>query len=90
MRLPIVFVVGALLGLAQAPALDEASRLKLLRGYERRGEWFLAAEQLEALRKLAPKNPEYAYQLGVVYRSIRNGRSRPCGSRLPTQLAFSR
>ena len=70
MRLPLVFVAGALLGFAQAPALDEAARLKLLRGYERRGEWFPAAEQLEALRKLSPKNPEYAYQLGVVYRSM--------------------
>jgi tetratricopeptide (TPR) repeat protein len=69
-RLAAVFVMSALFGLAQAPALDEAARLKLLRGYERRGEWFLAAEQLEALRKLSPKNPEYAYQLGVVYRSM--------------------
>lgn len=70
MRLVCVFVVTALAGFAQRPVLDEAARLKLLREYERRGEWFQAAEQLEALRKIAPKNTEYAYQLGAVYRSM--------------------
>ena len=46
------------------------ARLELVRIHERRGEWWEAAEQLQELRKMAPGDAEYAYQMGVVYRSI--------------------
>lgn len=46
------------------------ARLELLRIFERRGNWWEAADQLRELRKLAPMEAEYAYQLGVVYRNL--------------------
>jgi tetratricopeptide (TPR) repeat protein len=51
-------------------AVAGQARLELVRIYERRGEWWQAAAQLQELRKLAPEDPEYAYQLGVVYKSL--------------------
>lgn len=55
---------------APPPAVAGQARLELVRIHGRRGEWWEAAEQLQELRKLAPGDAEYAYQLGVVYRSI--------------------
>lgn len=46
------------------------ARLELVRIYERRGDWWEAAGQLENLRKLAPGDAEYCYQLGIVYRNL--------------------
>lgn len=50
--------------------IEGQARLELVRIYQRRAQWWDAAEQLEALRRLAPGDPEYAYQLGMVYRSL--------------------
>jgi tetratricopeptide (TPR) repeat protein len=55
---------------ASSPTVAGQARLELVRIYQRRGDWMRAAEHLEELRKLAPDDPEYAYQLGVVYRNI--------------------
>ena len=52
------------------PEVIGQARLELVRIHQRRGEWWEAAEQLRELRRLAPDNAEYAYQLGVVYRSL--------------------
>ena len=52
------------------PEIASQARLELVRIFERKGDWLSAAEQLEELRKLAPADPEYAYQLGVAYRNI--------------------
>jgi tetratricopeptide (TPR) repeat protein len=59
-----------LLRTAPPPTVAGQARLELVRIHGRRGEWWEAAEQLQELRKLAPDDAEYAYQLGVVYRSI--------------------
>ncbi len=58
--------------LRSSPPVDVAgqARLELVRIFERRDDWWEAASQWEELRKLAPNEPEYAYQLGVVYRNI--------------------
>ncbi|HEX8986288.1 MAG TPA: tetratricopeptide repeat protein [Bryobacteraceae bacterium] len=55
-----------------APAREIAgqARLELVRIHMRRGDWWDAAEQLQELRKMAPQEAEYAYQLGVVYRNL--------------------
>lgn len=55
---------------APPPAIAGQARLELVRIYEVRGDWSAAAQQLEALRKLAPEDPEYAYQLGIAYRNL--------------------
>ncbi len=52
------------------PEVVGQARLELVRIHGRRAEWFQAAEQLQALRKLAPEDAEYAYELGVVYRNL--------------------
>ena len=59
-----------LLRTAPPPTVAGQARLELVRIHERRGEWWDAAAQLQELRKMAPGDAEYAYQLGVVYRSI--------------------
>lgn len=46
------------------------ARLDLLRIHQRNGDWWEAAGQLRELRKLAPQEPEYAYQLGVAYQNL--------------------
>jgi tetratricopeptide (TPR) repeat protein len=58
--------------LASTPPADIAgqARLELVRIHGRRAEWFEASEQLRELRKLAPNEAEYAYELGVVYRNL--------------------
>lgn len=55
---------------APTRAVAGQARLELLRIFERRGNWWEAADQLRELRKLAPMEAEYAYQLGVVYRNL--------------------
>lgn len=55
---------------APPPAIAGQARLELVRIHGRRGEWWDAAEQLQALRALAPGEMEYAYQLGVIYRNL--------------------
>lgn len=54
------------------PPLEVAGQahLELARIYQLRGDWWQAATQWEALRKLAPNEPEYAYQLGLAYRYL--------------------
>jgi tetratricopeptide (TPR) repeat protein len=59
-----------LLRAAPPPKVAGQARLELVRIHGRRGEWWEAAEQLQELRKLAPGDVEYAYQLGVVYRNL--------------------
>ena len=51
-------------------AITGQARLELVRLYEGRSDWANAVEQLEALRKLAPQDAEYAYQLGIAYRNL--------------------
>jgi tetratricopeptide (TPR) repeat protein len=46
------------------------ARLELLRIYQKSGDWWKAAEQLRELRKFAPEDPEFAYQLGSVYQNL--------------------
>jgi tetratricopeptide (TPR) repeat protein len=46
------------------------ARLELLRIHHRREDWWAAAEQLRELRKLAPDDSEYAYELGAVYQNL--------------------
>ncbi len=60
----------AILRVSPSREIEGQARLELVRIYERRAQWWDAAEQLEALRKLAPKDAEYAYQLGITYRSL--------------------
>ncbi len=60
----------ALLGRSAPLEIIGQARLELVRIHGRRAEWFDAAEQLQELRKLAPDDPEYAYELGVVYRNL--------------------
>lgn len=55
---------------APPPEIEGQARLELTRIHETRGEWWEAVEQLRRLRQLAPNEPEYAYQLGVAYRSL--------------------
>lgn len=65
--------VGQFQGILRAapPAtIAGQARLELVRIHSRRSEWWEAAEQLQELRKLAPGDAEYAYQLGVVYRNL--------------------
>jgi len=54
------------------PPADVAgqARLELLRIHQRREDWWAAAEQLRELRKLAPDDSEYAYELGAVYQNL--------------------
>ena len=54
------------------PPADVAgqARLELLRIHQRREDWWAAAEQLRELRKLAPNDSEYAYELGAVYQNL--------------------
>jgi len=57
--------------LAGAPReIEGQARLELLRIFERRGQWWEAAGELRELRRLAPTEAEYAYQLGVAYRNL--------------------
>jgi tetratricopeptide (TPR) repeat protein len=60
----------AILQKAPPPDIEGQARLELVRIHETRHEWWQAAEQLQKLRILAPGEAEYAYQLGVVYRSL--------------------
>jgi tetratricopeptide (TPR) repeat protein len=53
-----------------APEIAGQARLELVRIHQRRGEWWESAEQLRELRKLAPHQAEYAYQLGVAYQNL--------------------
>jgi tetratricopeptide (TPR) repeat protein len=46
------------------------ARLELLRIHQRREDWWAAAVQLRELRKLAPNDSEYAYELGAVYQNL--------------------
>ena len=54
------------------PPLEIAGQahLELARIYQQRSDWWQAAAQWEALRKLAPNEPEYAYQLGLAYQYL--------------------
>ena len=52
------------------PEIAGQARLELVRIHQRRGEWWESAEQLRELRKLAPQEAEYAYQLGVAYQNL--------------------
>ena len=54
---------------AEAPR-DLASRVSLARLYAKTGNLEGQVEQLRALRRLAPEEPEYAYQLGRVYLAL--------------------
>ena len=58
--------------LAGSPPLEieGQARLELVRIYDHSGQWWDAAEQLRALRKIAPNDSEYAYQLGLAYRNL--------------------
>lgn len=47
-----------------------AARRELARLYQRQSDWWNAIEQLEALRKLTPDDPEATYQLGVAYNAL--------------------
>jgi tetratricopeptide (TPR) repeat protein len=53
-----------------APEIAGQARLELVRIHQRRGEWWESAEQLRELRKLAPQEAEYAYQLGLAYQNL--------------------
>jgi tetratricopeptide (TPR) repeat protein len=53
-----------------SPDTEGQARLQLLRIYQKEQDWWEAARQLERLRELAPKDPEYAYQLGVAYQNM--------------------
>lgn len=46
------------------------AHLELARIHQARGDRWGAVAQWEALRKMAPKEPEYAYQLGLAYQSL--------------------
>jgi tetratricopeptide (TPR) repeat protein len=46
------------------------AHLDLARIYQAQGDWWQASRQWEALRKLAPDEPEYAYQLGLAYQYL--------------------
>ncbi len=46
---------------------EPLARLQLAQACERAGNWTGAVEQYRALRELAPREPEYAYQLGKAY-----------------------
>ena len=59
-----------LLRTAPPTAVAGQARLELVRIHGRRGEWWEAAGQLQELRKMAPAETEYAYQLGIVYRNL--------------------
>jgi tetratricopeptide (TPR) repeat protein len=52
------------------PEIAGQARLELVRIYQRRNNLWQSAEQLRELRKLAPADPEYAYELGAVYRNM--------------------
>ena len=58
--------------LRAAPPLEIAGQahLELARIYQRRSDWQQAAVEWAALRKLAPNEPEYAYQLGMSYQYL--------------------
>lgn len=60
----------AILKTSPPPEIAGQARLELVRIHQRRGEWWESAEQLRELRKLAPQEVEYAYELGVAYRSL--------------------
>jgi len=46
---------------------EPAARVQLAQALKRAGDWSGAVEQYRALRALAPREPEYAYQLGKAY-----------------------
>ena len=50
--------------------VEGQAHLELLRIFERNGERWNALDQLNALRKLNPSEPEYAYRSGVAYRNL--------------------
>lgn len=52
------------------PDVAGQARLELSRIHQKSGDWWKAAEQLRQLRKLAPDEPEYAYELGTVYQNL--------------------
>jgi tetratricopeptide (TPR) repeat protein len=49
---------------------EPAARLELARAYERSGNFTGMVEQLRQLRESAPRDPEYAYQLGRAYMKL--------------------
>ena len=53
-----------------APDVEGQTRLDLLKIYQKHQNWAEAAKQLARLRQLAPQEPEYAYQLGIVYQKM--------------------
>ncbi len=46
------------------------AHLELARLYQAQGDWWRTVTHWEALRKMAPNEPEYAYQLGLAYQSL--------------------
>jgi tetratricopeptide (TPR) repeat protein len=58
--------------LRESPPVDiqGQARLELVRIFETRSQWWEAESELQELRKLAPKEAEYAYQLGITYRNL--------------------
>src|SRR6185503_11524361 len=68
---PRVLMGTSLLALGRtregAAALERAARLELARAYERSANFMGAVEQFRELQALAPRDPEYAYQLGRAY-----------------------
>jgi predicted Zn-dependent protease len=49
---------------------ETAARLELARAYARAGHLSGAVEQFRQLRQQAPRDPEYAYQLGRAYMQL--------------------
>jgi tetratricopeptide (TPR) repeat protein len=52
------------------PEIQGQARLELVRIFETRGKWWEAVTELEELRRLAPRDAEFAYQLGLAYRNL--------------------
>lgn len=46
------------------------ARRELSRLFRQQNDWWNSIEQLEALRKLTPEDPETVYQLGVAYNAL--------------------
>lgn len=68
--LAALICAGASISVAQTPLMDVRKRLALVRQYEKNDDWWNVIEQLQQLRKLAPNEPEYAYQLGTAYKHM--------------------
>lgn len=49
---------------------EPTARLELARAYERAGDFAGAVEQFRTVRELAPRDSEYAYQLGHTYMKL--------------------